>query len=410
MPRRASLTDHSAGGRRALRPALSTRTVHPPAPPSQPGEPLAPLLDQSSTYWFADTDEFAAAAREKTGSGYVYTRWANPTLDAFAAAVADLESAPDAAVFASGMAAISCIFLGLCSAGDRVVAARQLYGGTFELTTTLLPRFGITTDLVDVHDHDAIASRLKDARFLYCETIGNPRIEVADVPELARIAAVAEVPLVVDNTFATPILCRPLEHGAAITLHSATKFLGGHHDLIGGVACAADPELLQGPRAIARELGPTLAPFNAWLALRGMQTLELRVARSCATALTLARWLEERAEVGSVSYPGLASDPSHARAGRVLGGAGGGTLGFELIGGREHAGRVQESLALVKPAASLGGTHTLLVHAASVTHTQMDAASLRRAEISEGFCRLSVGLEDPDDLIADLEQAFDRSG
>ncbi len=308
------------------------------------------------------------------------------------------------------MAAISTIFLALCSAGDRLVAARQLYGGTHSLLAHVLPRYGIDAQLVEVDDYEDIAKSLAGgARLLYCETIGNPRVVAADVPRLAELAADAGVPLVVDNTFASPALFRPLDHGAAIVVHSATKFLGGHHDLLGGVMCTSH-DLIEPIREVARELGATMAPFNAWLALRGMATLPLRVQRSSETALRIAEWLATRSDVEAVYYPGLDSDPGKGIADALFGGRGGGTLGFDVSGGRARARAFQDRLQLVGRAASLGGTHSLIVHAASVTHTQLDPEELRTAGISEGFCRLSVGLEDPNDLIADLDAALGGGG
>ena len=339
------------------------------------------------------------------GSGYVYTRWANPTIDAFEAAVADLEGSEGAEAFATGMAAISLVFLALCRSGDRIVSARQLYGGTHALLTDVLPRYGIQTDAFDVDDFDGIERALPGAKILYCETIGNPRVVVADLPHLAELADAAGATLVVDNTFASPVVCRPLEHGARVSIHSATKFLGGHHDLMGGVVCS-DEEILSAVRNLAQELGPALAPFNAWLALRGISTLALRVERTSDNALAVARALNEHPDVESVSYPSLEGDRSNHLVDAILGGRGGGTLGFDVGGGRERAARFQEALRLVTPAASLGGTHSLIVHAASVTHTQLTAEQLEAAGISEGFCRLSVGIEDPDDIIEDLEQAL----
>lgn len=360
----------------------------------------------SSTYSFDDTEEFARASQEKIDAGYVYTRWANPTIDAFEAAVADLEGTPVAEAFATGMAAISTVFLSLCSPGDRVVAAKQLYGGSHSLLTNMLPRYGIQADLFDVDDFDAIKAALPGAKALYCETIGNPAVKVAAIDRLGELAGDAGVPFVVDNTFASPVLCRPVEYGANLVVHSATKFLGGHHDLMGGVVCS-DEDSLQDIRELARELGPTLSPFNAWLTLRGIATIHLRVERSSASALRIAETLEARDDVTLVTYPGLASSPDHDVCRRLLGGRGGGTLGFDVAGGRDRAARFQDALRLVLPAASLGGSHSLIVHAASVTHTQLSPEELEAAGIPEGFCRLSVGLEDADDLIADLTEALD---
>jgi methionine-gamma-lyase len=335
----------------------------------------------------------------------VYTRWANRTTDAFAVAMADLEGMEEAETFSSGMAAISAAFLALCEPGDKVVSARQLYGGTHSLTAGLLPRFGIQTTLCDVDDYDQIKVELQGAKLFYCETIGNPAIKVADLSRLGELANDAGVPMVVDNTFASPVLSRPAEHGATVVLHSATKFIGGHHDLIGGVMCADHNTMLK-VREWTRELGPTLAPFNAWLALRGIATMPLRVERSSDTALKVARYLEGHEAVEPVFYPALESSPDKDLCDRLLGGRGGGTLAFNVVGGKQRAAHFQDNLRLIKAAASLGGSHSLLVHAASVTHTQLDPEELIAAGISDGFCRLSIGLEDPADLIEDLAQAL----
>ncbi|MDQ3916321.1 MAG: aminotransferase class I/II-fold pyridoxal phosphate-dependent enzyme [Actinomycetota bacterium] len=384
---------------------FATRAVHRPTVPQQDGEPLAPALDLSSTYAFDDTGAFAKASEQRVGAGYVYTRWANPTVDAFEAAVADLEGAADAEAFSSGMAAIWCTFLALCRPGDRIVATRQLYGGAYSLLSSRVKDFGVEVDFFDVDDLDGIEAALPGAALLYCETIGNPRIVVADLPALGRLAGRADVPLAVDNTFASPALCRPVEHGATLVVHSATKFLGGHHDLVGGIACG-DPATIDRLREVARDIGPTLAPFNAWLAMRGIATLPLRIERSSSSALAVAEMLAAHDAVERVDYPGLPGDRSHALCRSLLGGRGGGTIGFVVAGGRERAGWFQEALEVVLPAASLGGIHSLVVHAASITHTQLTAAELRAVGMDEGFCRLSVGLEDPEDIVGDLEQAL----
>ncbi len=386
--------------------SLGTRSVHPPRPPEQDGDPIAPVLDTSSTYAFSDTDSFAKASHEKVGAGYVYTRWANPTVDQFEAAVAGLEGTADAEAFSTGMAAISTVFLALCSAGDKIAAVRQLYGNSYSLLTSRLPRYGITTEWADVGDPGSVERALDGAKLLYCETISNPRMEVADLPELARLAGEAGIPLIVDNTFASPILCRPVEHGATIVLHSATKFLGGHHDLMGGIVCA-DPDVLEPIKLLARDFGPTLAPFNAWLAIRGIATLHLRVEHVCRSAMAVAEALETHPGIEEVCYPGLASSPSKPSADELLGGRGGGVIGFEVAGGRAAAARFQERLRLIAPAASLGGSHSLIVHAASVTHTQLGPDELKAAGIGEGYCRLAIGYEDTEDVIADLVQALE---
>lgn len=339
-------------------------------------------------------------------AGYVYGRWANPTVDAFEAAIADLEGAEHAEAFASGMAAIFGTFLALCKSGDRIVAARQLYGQTHYLLSHRLPEYGISSQQFDVDDFDGIEKAVEGASILFCETIGNPRVKAADLHRLAAIARASGVPLVVDNTFASPVVCRPLEVGASIVVHSATKYLGGHHDLIGGVACTS-AEHIDALRSIARDMGPTMSPFDAWLVLRGMQTLHLRVERACDSAMEIARSLDSDPSIDAVYYPALGSDRAVTRS--VLGGRGGGMLGFDVAGGRARARRFQEALRVVTPAASLGGTHSLIVHAASITHTQLGPEELAAAGIAEGFCRLSVGVEDTDDLLQDLDGALRAS-
>jgi cystathionine beta-lyase/cystathionine gamma-synthase len=350
--------------------------------------------------------EFARASESKVEAGYVYSRWANPTVDSFEAAVAGLEGADRAEAFSSGMAAIFATFLALCSKGDRIVAARQLYGQTHSLLTHRLPGYGITCDQYDVDDLDGIERALDGATLLYCETIGNPRVKAADLARLGAASRAAGIPLVVDNTFASPVLCRPVEFGASVVVHSATKYLGGHHDLIGGIACATS-DFVDSLRAISRDMGPTLSPFDAWLALRGMQTLHLRVERACASALEIARFLDDHPQIEAVYYPALGADRPVCET--VLGGHGGGVVGFDITGGRTRARAFQEALRLILPAASLGGTHSLIVHAASVTHTQLGHEELEAAGISQGFCRLSVGIEDVGDLIDDLEEALQAS-
>ena len=371
----------------------------------QAGEPIAPTLDPSVTYAFSDPEEFARACEAKVGAGYVYARWGNPTVDAFKAAVADLEGAADSEAFASGMGAISCTLLALCRGGDKVVATRQLYGNTYSLLHDRLPRYGIETTFCDLHDYAGLEEALNGATLLYCETIGNPRIQVADLRRLGRLARSAGVPLLVDNTFATPVLCRPLEHGASLVLHSATKAIGGHHDMLGGVVCG-DESIVSEVRIAARDFGPTMSPFNAWLGLRGITTLPLRARRQSETAAAIAATLDDHPEIEVVYHPSLPNDPSHSLAQALLQGWGGGTIGFELSGGRERAVRFQRALEIIKPAASLGGVHSLIVHAASVTHTQLTGDELAAAGISEGFCRLSIGLEDAGDLATDLGGAL----
>jgi cystathionine beta-lyase/cystathionine gamma-synthase len=306
------------------------------------------------------------------------------------------------------MGAISTVFLALCSTGDRIAAVRQLYGGSYSVLSSLLPRYGIETTFVDVDREHGLEEAVAGAKFLYCETIGNPRVQVADLPQLASVAHAAGIPFIVDNTFASPVLCRPGEHGADLVIHSATKFIGGHHDLLGGIVCGASEDL-EPIKELNRELGNSLSPFNAWLCLRALATLPLRIERASATSLLVAQALAQHPDIDAVYYPALEGNPSKPLADKLLGGRGGATLGFDVAGGKERAARFQEHLKVIQRAASLGGTHSLIVHAASVTHTQLSPEELIAAGISEGFCRLSIGLEDPSDLIDDLESALKAS-
>jgi cystathionine gamma-synthase/O-acetylhomoserine (thiol)-lyase len=357
-----------------------TRAVHPPAPPPQAGAPLAPPIDLSSTYGFDDAEQFAAASKARTGHGYVYSRWANPTVDALGAAVAELEGAETAECFASGMGAIAAAFLALAGPTGKVVAARQLYGNTYSLLNERLPSYGMRVAFHDVWDLEAIAESLADGSLLYCETIGNPAVQVADLDALADLASQADVPLVVDNTFASPVLCRPIEHGASVVIHSATKYIGGHHDLMGGIVTGSS-DTIEPIKAYARDMGPTMSPFTAFLALRGLQTMHLRVERACANAQRIAEVLADHPAIASVSYPTLVGDRSFDLAKRLLDSAGGAVVSFDVTGGRSKAARFQDRLELITPAASIGGTHSLVVHAASVTHTQLSDEELFAAGI-----------------------------
>jgi methionine-gamma-lyase len=296
----------------------------------------------------------------------------------------------------------------LASAGERVVASTELYGGTYSLFRTVLPRYGIDVSFVDPHDVDAVARTVPGASLFYCETIANPNVTVADLPALASVCADAGVPVVVDNTFASPYLCNPAELGAAFVIHSATKYVGGHNDLIGGVVCCSEPDAAR-LRDTAIETGGTMAPLEAWLCMRGLATLELRMRRHGETAGALAAFLESHPKVERAHYPGLPSHPQHEVATRVLPRGSGGMLAFEIEGGTEAGRRFCDALELGWIAASLGGTQTLVGHAASTTHRQLDPQARRAAGIADGLIRVSVGLEDADDLLEDFERALEKA-
>jgi cystathionine beta-lyase/cystathionine gamma-synthase len=368
--------------------------------------PSAPPIVHSSTFLFDDMDDFARVADTKISGGYLYSRWANPTVVAATSTLAELEGAEASLGFASGMAAISTTILAHASSGQRVVAAAQLYGGTYAFLMGALKNAGVQVDLVDVADLAAVRSAVtEDTALLYCETIANPALRVADLNGWSEIARSAGIPLVVDATFTPPVMMQPLAHGADLVIHSSTKYLGGHSDHLGGVVSGSHRWVDPIHHAVI-ELGGVMAPLEAFLLHRGMQTLDLRMDRHSSNAMGLAEMLARHPSVTKVIYPGLPDHPDHGAARRLLGGRFGGIMAVELSGGREAGRRVMERVEIFGRAASLGGTKSLIVHPASVTHTQLDAAGLAAAGLSEGTLRISVGIEDLPDLIADLEQAL----
>ncbi|MFN8232948.1 MAG: aminotransferase class I/II-fold pyridoxal phosphate-dependent enzyme [Actinomycetota bacterium] len=386
---------------------FDTRAVHGGrVPPVEQETPSVPIY-QTSTFRFADSDDYAATISFRK-PGYTYTRgYGNPTLDAFEGQIADLEGTEAAFAFSSGMAAMHAVFTTLAAHGDRVVASRELYGGAFSLFSQVLPRYGIEVTLVDPHDPDGVRTALPGAAFFYVETIANPNVTVADLERLGILAGDAGVPAVVDNTFASPYLCRPAAFGFAYVIHSATKYIGGHNDLIGGVV-ACDGSARDRIRDTAIDTGGTMAPFEAWLAMRGLITLPVRMERHCSNAMALATFLEEHEKVERVHYPGLVSHPQHYVAVRELSGGFGGMLAVEIAGGVDGGKRFCDALRLAWVATSLGGPQTLVGHAASTTHRQLDPDARRRAGIADGLVRVSVGLEDRDDLLADVARALEE--
>lgn len=385
---------------------FTTRAVGALVPPEVRQRPIAPPVYQTATFAFDDMDEFAAVGRSKISGGYLYSRWGNPTVDGLARAIAALEGAEAAACFSSGMAAIHTTLIALLEAGDHVVVAKQLYGGTHGLFHTLLARAGVGVAQVDVTDQGAVEVAFTPrTSVLYAETLGNPALAVADLDGLSAIARRGGATFVVDATFTPPCLLRPIEHGVDLSIHSMTKYIGGHGDVTAGVA-SGSAEMVARIRHALIDAGGILAPFEAWLAARGLQTLDLRIDRICSTALALARRLEKHPAVERVHYPGLESHPQHELATRLLGGRFGGMLAFEVAGGSAAGRRFLERVRVASRAASLGGTHTLVVHPASITHTQLTPEQRAAVGITEGMIRVSVGIEDPDDVIADLEGAL----
>lgn len=395
--------DHEA----PQRSRLATRTVHNVSVGAPAERPAAPPIYQTSTFAFADADDFTAALAGPD-DGFAYSRLGNPTTAALERSCADLEDGAGALAFASGMAAVSTTLMAV-AAGGHVVAQRDCYGGTYHLLDRVLPRLGISTQLVDGDDLAAVDAALAgDASVLYVETIANPTMRVADLPALAGLAHRHGARLIVDNTVASPILCRPLAHGADIVVHSATKYLGGHSDVVGGLAVFADDETQRAAWELLIDLGGCADPLASWLVLRGLRTLELRLQRHSANAGALADFLSARPEVTRVYWPGLDGHPSAEVAARVLDGPSG-FLSFDLAGGREAGRRAVESVRLAAQAPSLGGPETLVSHPASTTHRQLDDAALAAAGIGQGMIRVSAGLEHPDDLMADFAGALDAA-
>jgi len=369
-------------------------------------QPTAVPIYQSATFATEDAAELAAVTRGDV-PGYSYSRLTNPTVTALQDAVADLHGAEAAFAFATGMAAIHATLLSLVRAGDRIVATKNCYGSTRSLLVNVFAELGVRVDFVDLTDHDAADAALaaEPTVVLYAETIANPTIVVLDHAALAAIAHRHGAAYVVDNTFASPYVCRPLELGADLVVESATKWLGGHSDVMGGVV-AGDARRIALVGRVEVDTGATLAPFSAFLILRGIQTLAVRMDRHAATALALAGWLERQEGVRRVVYPGLPSHPRRDVAERHFR-LGGGMLAFELAGGRDAGPAFIDALRYTELTASLGSVHTMVVHPPTTSHRMLDDAELAEAGIGPGLLRVSVGLEDLEDLIDDFTTALE---
>lgn len=382
-----------------------TRAVHVPRPELSGSTPITVPIYQSSGFVFDDPVAFADGMSRPDGA-YTYSRLANPTVRALEEAVANLEGGVAAVATGSGMGAINAVLLGLLKPGDHVIAQRALYGGTAHMLADLTARYGIEVTYVPEHDPSAVRAAVRPtSRLLYLETIANPMTQVADLPGMCAAAREAGLVTAVDNTFASPILCRPIEYGVDVVIHSATKYLSGHSDVLAGVAVFASAELHRRVWSYALELGATADPFAAWLVLRGIQTLPLRMERHCANTRLLATRLAEHPAVAAVHWPGLPSHPSHELAARLLPDFGG-VFSFDLAGGRAAGESFMRAVRLALLAPSLGGVETLVMHPASTSHRSLGPAELAAAGIGEGTVRVSVGIEHPEDLWADFEQAL----
>ncbi|OLR94335.1 O-acetylhomoserine aminocarboxypropyltransferase/cysteine synthase family protein [Actinokineospora bangkokensis] len=417
---------------------FETRQVHAGAQPDPVTGARATPVYATTSYAFRDAEHALAAFALQDLETHAYSRLSNPTSAVVEARLADLEGGTAAVAVASGQSATALAVLNLAKAGQHVVAASALYGGTHTLFAHTLADLGVEVDFVDDQDDPAawLALVRPTTRAFYAEAIGNPRGNVLDIAAVAAAAHSAGVPLIVDNTVPTPYLCRPLEHGADVVVHSTTKFLAGHGTAIGGAVVSgtfdftADAErwpqftrpdptyhglafadhgdlayCLRLRTRLVRDLGPAVSPFNSFLLLHGVETLSLRLERHVANATAVARWLDARPEVSAVHYAGLPGNPWHAAAQRYLPLGVGGVLAFELpdlAAGR----RLVDRLRLFSHLANIGDLRSLVIHPASTTHAQLDEDQQRAAGVSPGLVRLSVGLEGVDDIIADLDQAL----
>jgi O-acetylhomoserine (thiol)-lyase len=419
-------------------PRFDTLSLHAGQKPDRATGARAVPIYQTTSYVFEDTAH-AAALFNLERAGHIYSRISNPTVAVVEERVAALEGGVGAVATASGQAALHLGIVTLMGAGGHIVAASRIYGGSHNLFVHTLPRFGITTTLVDPQDASAFDAAVRpETRLVFAETLGNPGLEVLDIQAVANVAHAHRLPLMVDSTFTTPYLCRPFDFGADIVVHSATKFLGGHGVAIAGVlvdggafdwvASGRFPTLTEpypgyhglafaeefGPAAMImraraeglRDFGACMSPTTAFYLLQGLETLPLRMARHCENADMIARFLDAHSAVTWVKYPGLASHPDHALAKRLLPRGVGAIMSFGIEGGRAAGRRLIERLEIFSHLANVGDAKSLVIHPASTTHQQMSTDELRTAGIGEDLVRLSIGLEDPHDLIADLDQAL----
>ena len=387
---------------------FATRAIHLGYDPADEHGALTAPVFMTSTYAFESAEAGQALFRGEI-DGYVYGRTRNPTQALFEARLASLEGAESGLALASGMGAISATLWTLLEAGDEVLIDHTLYGNSFALFKRGLTRFGIKVATADFTDADAFKAVLEAGRpkLVYFETPANPNLRIIDIAAVAALAHAREALVIVDNTFASPVLQRPLALGADLVVHSATKFIGGHGDLIAGAVVGPKPTIekirLHGLRYLT---GAAIAPLTAFLLLRGLKTLELRIARHCSSAQSIAELLARHPAVASVSYPGLAASPYHALARRQMTGFGG-LIACELRGGKEAGIRFMNRLALAKRAVSLGDAETLVQHPASMTHSTYSPDERRRHGIGDGLIRFSIGLETLADIEEDIVQALD---
>jgi O-acetylhomoserine (thiol)-lyase len=422
-------------------PRFDTLSLHAGQRPDPATGSRAVPIYQTTSYVFEDT-EHAASLFNLERAGHIYSRISNPTVAVLEERISALEGGVGAVATASGQAALHLTIATLMGAGGHIVASSRIYGGSHNMFTHTLPRFGITTTVVDPRQPESFAKAITDkTRLVFAETLGNPGLEVLDIAAVAAVAHQHGLPLAIDSTFATPYLCRPIEHGADIVMHSATKFLGGHGIAIGGIvvdggrfdwaSSAKFPTMTEpyagyhgiafaeefGPAAFImraraeglRDFGACMSPANAFYLLQGVETLPVRMARHVANAEAVARFLEKHAAVAWVKYPGLESHADYALAKRQLPKGAGAILSFGIAGGRKAGAKLIERLKVFSHLANVGDAKSLVIHPASTTHQQMSAEELAKAGVGEELVRLSIGLEDALDLIDDLGQALAAS-
>jgi cystathionine beta-lyase/cystathionine gamma-synthase len=382
----------------------STKAVH----DGEERDPLTGAIStpiyETSVFAFASTKELIDVMGEKK-EGYVYTRFANPTVRSVERKMAKLEDTEDAAAFSSGMAAISTTILTLVSSGDHIVSTRDLYGGTLGFFKNVLAKFGVGVTLVDTIDLAEMKSAiLKNTKVIFAETPTNPTLKVVDLPKLVQLARKNGLTTVVDSTFASPYNLKPVQHGIDIVVHSATKYLGGHNDITSGVVCGSQ-DFIRKLREMRKPLGGTLDPHAAWLLLRGLKTLAIRMEKHNSNGLEVATYLEGHPKVRKVYYPGLATHPQHPIAEQQMKGYGG-VVSFEIDGDFEATMKFVESLRLCAMAPTLGGTETLVTQPVTSSHYTVSADERKKMGVTDQLVRLSLGIEDSQDIIADLEQAF----
>ncbi|MEW6724669.1 MAG: methionine gamma-lyase [Bacillota bacterium] len=384
---------------------FSTRCVHAGQDPDPSTGALATPIYQTSTFVFPSVERGAArfAGEEQ---GYIYTRLGNPTQAAFEAKMAALEEGEAALAFGSGMGAISATVLGVVRQGDHLVSDETIYGCTHAFFSHMLPSFGVEVTLVDASRPEAVEKAIRpNTKCIYIESPCNPTLKLIDMQAIAAIARRHGITTIMDNTFVSPYFQRPLEHGIDVVIHSATKYISGHGDVIAGVAVGRQEFIDMVRMTTLKDIGAVISPFDSWLLLRGLKTLAVRMEKHQANALEVARFLENHPKVERVYYPGLPSHPQHELAKRQMDGFGG-MIAFELKGGLEQGKTVMNSVRLCRLAVSLGDVDTLIQHPASMTHSVVPEEDRLKAGITNGQVRLSVGIEDVEDIIADLEQAL----